>query len=392
MWVQFEGEYECIDGRYRCSIGKQQECINGSWGEETTCEFGCNISTGVCNPTCQDGSNRCEGNVSRHCFDGTGWNAGIICESGCNTITGKCNGSQLSLGNICTNLTQCYDNKTIITCPASMKEDFFGQDAQYAALGVCIPQSFSVQALSGQNVVLDNNTNLMWQQEISDETYTWENAISYCEDLNYAGYSDWRLPSPQEFLTIIDNSKVRPATNTMNFPNMPIGKYFWTNKEFPANKAPSFHSSYGYIISQSKTTDSIVMCVRGNELMEPIFTEQTLNGDIVVTDSVTGLMWQKTHQATSWMGTMKYCENLTYAGYSDWRVPNKNELASLLNYDKISAPYSNLPDDMPDYFWSSSPSLDTSVYGIYQAWIVNFNGGLVSSSSRTGYYYVRCVR
>ena len=95
---------------------------------------------------------------------------------------------------------------------------------------------------------------------------------------------------------------------------MPSGKYFWTNKEFPANRAPSFHSSYGYIISQSKTTDSIVMCVRGNELMEPIFTEQTLNGDIVVTDSVTGLMWQKAHQTTSWMGALKYCKNSNQCG------------------------------------------------------------------------------
>ena len=87
-------------------------------------------------------------------------------------------------------------------CPVE-GEDFFGQDAWYASLGKCAPQSFTVQTISNQKVVLDNNTGLMWQQTIPTDPYKWDGAVSYCNSLSYAGYSDWRLPTPQELLTIV---------------------------------------------------------------------------------------------------------------------------------------------------------------------------------------------
>ncbi|WP_437593371.1 DUF1566 domain-containing protein [Sorangium sp. So ce1000] len=48
----------------------------------------------------------------------------------------------------------------------------------------------------GGGVVRDNVTCLEWQETPPSEAYTWEQAISYCDELTLGGFSDWRLPTP----------------------------------------------------------------------------------------------------------------------------------------------------------------------------------------------------
>ena len=115
---------------------------------------------------------------------------------------------------ICTRQDKCYNNTEEIECPAE-GEDFYGQDAQYAALGKCTPQSFTVQTIFGDNIVVDNNTGLQWQQ-----------ALKYCDDLSYAGYTDWRLPNKNEATTLFNYNKT--ADPYSGFPDMP-GEFFWTS-------------------------------------------------------------------------------------------------------------------------------------------------------------------
>ena len=76
----------------------------------------------------------------------------------------------------------------------------------------------------------------------------------------------------------------------------------------------------------------------------------TDNGNGTVTDSATGLVWQKCSNgmnATScsgsvstltWSSAITYCEGLTLGGRSDWRLPNINELGSIIDYTKSSVP------------------------------------------------------
>lgn len=298
---------------------------------------------------------------------------------------GGCKTERPALGNICTDQDKCFSDSEEMTCPAE-DEDFFGQDFQYADLGTCIPKAFRVETISGHNVVVDINTKLMWQQ--LTETLSWEDAVSHCENLEYAGYSDWRLPNPQELLTIVDNSKHGPAVNTTYFPNMPSDTSLWTSNKYTDSQPYSFSSYSGEISFNSTTTPCNVMCVRGEELFnESSFTTDTINGKLVVKDYTTGLMWQKEYQSSqTWQKALNYCETSTYAGYTDWRLPNKNELASLLNYDE---PYSNFPD-MPlseAHFWSSS-----TYSSIMSAWRVSFHTGNVGYYFKTGEFYVRCVR
>ena len=120
------------------------------------------------------------------------------------------------------------------------------------------------------------------------------------------------------------------------------------------------------------------------------FNSTTVNGDIIVTDTETDLVWQKTYvSGKTWQQALSYCEELTYAGYSDWRLPNKNELSSLINYAK-SNPASDFPDMPSEDFWSSTTYV--MEYHPYDAWYVGFYKGNVEYHTMIYDYYVRCVR
>lgn len=44
---------------------------------------------------------------------------------------------------------------------------------------------------------------LMWEKKISEEEMSWEDAMNYAKNLKVGGYSDWRLPTIEEFRDII---------------------------------------------------------------------------------------------------------------------------------------------------------------------------------------------
>ena len=319
---------------------------------------------------------------------GTSYSCG--CNSGYFWNDGKC--KRITLGNICTGQTKCYNNTEEITCPTLSTADFYGQDAQYAKAGYCYPQSFTVKTVSGKNIVVDNNTGLEWQQTISEDSFIWKDALSHCENLEYGGYSDWRLPTPQELLTIVDNSKYALTIDSTYFPNMK--NTFWTGQENSGDTSRGFYFSayYGGVWRDKlKTETSNVICVRGNELAQSTFTTKTINGNEIVTDSTNNLMWQKNYSNSTytWINALKYCENLTHAGYNDWRLPNRNEAISLFDFEKSNAPYSEFPDMPNSGFWSSSNYSGNNS----AAWsILFYDGQFAYTYSKSKSFKVRCVR
>ena len=76
-------------------------------------------------------------------------------------------------------------------------------------------------------VVTDTLTGLQWQQTISDSTFTFATAASYCDGLSYGGLTDWRVPSVKELVTLVDYTQ-SPATDTVAFPSTPQVQ-FWTS-------------------------------------------------------------------------------------------------------------------------------------------------------------------
>lgn len=129
-----------------------------------------------------------------------------------------------------------------------------------------------------------------------------------------------------------------------------------------------------------------------------------LNTNGTALDKKTGLTWMRCALGQTWSGTtctgtaqayywhiaLQTAENTVFAGVSDWRLPNKKELESLLErrcYD----PMINLtafPNEVGKSVWSSSPyALDS-----YNAWIVNFTYGNGYGGFKGYSYFVRLVR
>ena len=115
----------------------------------------------------------------------------------------------------------------------------------------------------------------------------------------------------------------------------------------------------------------------------------------VVLDTKTNLMWQDNIDTKTitknWSDAIDYCENLTLGGYSDWYLPNINELRSLTskNYDPAIDPaFKNVVSDI---YWSSTTKESCTC----MAWDVDFEDGYAANGEefvKSDPYYVRCVR
>ncbi|MCP4345924.1 MAG: DUF1566 domain-containing protein [Desulfobacterales bacterium] len=116
------------------------------------------------------------------------------------------------------------------------------------------------------------------------------------------------------------------------------------------------------------------------------------NGDGTVTDSVTGLMWQKSG-SDSYMKYDKaqaYIDGLNrdkFAGYNDWRLPTLEELASLLENKEVDDLFIDpLFDRKQRWCWTADKKASGG------AWLVYFYFGSVNRLYLVNSYYVRAVR
>lgn len=120
-------------------------------------------------------------------------------------------------------------------------------------------------------------------------------------------------------------------------------------------------------------------------------------------DVSTGLMWQDDSfdRKRSWSGAKSFCSSLEYAGYNDWRLPDINELESII--DKSNTPaikngFKNVVDIDTTPYWSSSywssSSAGRSDYPDTAplAWQVWFYNGRKYKYAQFIELYVRCVR
>ncbi len=113
------------------------------------------------------------------------------------------------------------------------------------------------------------------------------------------------------------------------------------------------------------------------------------NGDSTITDNATGLMWMQNDSQTAmnWEDALNYAENLTYAGHSDWRLPDAKELQSIVDYSRSPGTTNSAAIDplfnctsitneagQTDYacYWSSTTHSNWSAVGGANAAYVSF--------------------
>jgi hypothetical protein len=133
---------------------------------------------------------------------------------------------------------------------------------------------------------------------------------------------------------------------------------------------------------------------------------------LTIIDLVTGLEWEKkcsscggNHDWSSgynWSGIWTWIAAVNaensgagYAGHNDWRMPNINELLTLVNYGKVAPATDPVFNSQPDSttrpygYWSSTSFPDDPS----TAWYVDFAFGSVAKGNKLlAGYYVRAVR
>ena len=136
------------------------------------------------------------------------------------------------------------------------------------------------------------------------------------------------------------------------------------------------------------------------------------NADDTLSDPGTGLTWlAKPEGPMTWSAALDYCQKLSKAGYSDWRLPHAHELISLIDYtrsnpatdadrlnlkslktmQKVSNPDTPNQEYLPDTrlgFWTATVFASS----LEAAWVVDFKLGSTWERPPHHRYYVRPVR
>lgn len=130
------------------------------------------------------------------------------------------------------------------------------------------------------------------------------------------------------------------------------------------------------------------------------------NGDGTVTDSATALMWDQCTYgrsgadcaggvafAGSWADAMVQASSANmsvYKGYSDWRVPNKKELDSIVKRDVYDPAIDTavFPNSSSASYWTASTLVPLPTY----AWAVAFYDGNIYGDDKRLSYPIRLVR
>jgi Protein of unknown function (DUF1566) len=122
--------------------------------------------------------------------------------------------------------------------------------------------------------VKDTQTGLMWQQTLDTTKYvavstcmgqTICDGQTYCANLTVGGLTGWRLPTVQELMTIVDETKYNPSLDTTAFPDTPYDDLFDTQSVYSTSFLGAWWGvqfNYGVSSARYSMTPGYVRCVQ----------------------------------------------------------------------------------------------------------------------------------
>lgn len=277
---------------------------------------------------------------------------------------------------------------------------------------------------NGNGTITDNLTGLMWAQDANlDGAKSWIEAITFVNALNLDGYGDWRLANVIELESLVNAQESSPAAwlVAQGFTNVQAA-YYWssTTSIGDISDAFSFNMTSGSSVDIAKSSLYFLWPVRGvtthpSQLwktgqtsslrfgddgdLETGVTRPTPrfldNGDGTVTDNLTGLMWTQNANLNStrpWSDALSDVNTLNLGGHEDWRLPNRKEFISLMDYAESNPalpaghPFLNVQTGT-SYWTSSTTALNTAF-----AWLSSLRAGTLGYTNKTSSYYVWAVR
>ncbi len=129
------------------------------------------------------------------------------------------------------------------------------------------------------------------------------------------------------------------------------------------------------------------------------FIARTLDGDDVVIDNATGLMWAADDTEAGcndgvelgWNDAIDYALALDFAGFTDWLIPNVLELISIVNYGVYNpASYSTFFTNTLSDFYQTSTNAAAGVDDVFHVYFISGLVGFIPKMAMTR--NIRCVR
>lgn len=120
---------------------------------------------------------------------------------------------------------------------------------------------------SAKEIVTNTKTGLIWQDDASVKSVTkdWSDAKRYCKNLNFAGYSDWFLPTISQLESLVDTKRYNPSIKK-EFKNI-ISSFYWSSSSDVSisNGAWGVGFKGGNSYYGSKTDSNYVRCARAGQ-------------------------------------------------------------------------------------------------------------------------------
>lgn len=120
---------------------------------------------------------------------------------------------------------------------------------------------------NGDDTLTNINTDLTWQKRITSSQLNWQNACSYCDHLNFAGYDDWRVPEAYEYFELVND---QGSTVSRDFNNYSVQQ--WTKTKYSKRNNYIMTIEFEYFIKYKgflprpvpayKNAKNFVRCVR----------------------------------------------------------------------------------------------------------------------------------
>jgi hypothetical protein len=297
-----------------------------------------------------------------------------------------------------------------------------GQDGDLRA-GVDWP---SPRLVFSGSCFTDQLTGLEWFMPTSPSlpSAPWADGIAYANALSACGHDDWREANVNE-ITSLSNSGVQctstwlqsqgvvsPSINGFSsttyasstsyawqteFCDVPRSPYSKTDPQLlkvapvRGGQANAVNAAFPANIPKTGQTTSYAAGDDGDlewgvAWPAPRFTN---NGDGTITDNLTGLDWTQDASTPGpagcspgarklWQASLDHIQCLNannYLGHADWRMPNKFELRSLVDYRNFNPalpaghPFTSVN---PAAYWTSTTIVSSTSRG---AWSVNFFDG-----------------
>ena len=126
---------------------------------------------------------------------------------------------------------------------------------------------YSNSLVRNKDKVLDTTHNLMWQDHPHNTKYTFTHpkAIEYCQNLTLGGFSNWRLPTVEEYKYIIDTTRKDEVLINKKFRYIIKDDYWTDDRTWYRNfgkYAYYIMIKSGHAYYQNRTYNKYVRCIR----------------------------------------------------------------------------------------------------------------------------------